>query len=460
MPCPEGVALRDLRGIFPIPRPFLANNPTLCLKRKPGTVESSGQVAVIRLVKSDDRPTRVKAEHLSILSSPTNNRFVPYTGPVVFRETIEARYRFPYWRKCRVFHLENLEIPRDHKYILIRCSLPGENADFSNEKGNIIELLGYNGEILPNTLSPGQVSLDEHTGFYHSELQKQLVRYLKVPEVQAEINEPQKMQEHYRDFYSFGEYNPADLITLDKEGSVAVACGKPDFLLGILSPVYPEVREHWLEMVRFCLDRDVDGINLRISNHTFSTESWEYGFNDPVLEATGGKTGFHSVSRINGNAYTGFLEEVSKLLKARKKLLTIHLETNLLIPDDRGKISSYPYNFEWQWEKWVKEIGDAFEIRGIFQVRPWNLQKAIDTFSAATRTARKPLYLQGDFHGMAFDGPFDCTRAEIDVVNNHSGLDGYVFYETANITRINDEGRVEGSPEVAEILKQYSFREK
>jgi hypothetical protein len=146
-------------------------------------------------------------------------------------------------------------------------------------------------------------------------------------------------------------------------------------------------------------------------------------------------------------------------VKNRKKSLSIHLETNLLIPDDRGKISSYPFNFGWQWEKWVKEIGDEFEIRGIFQVRPWNLQKAIDTFSAATRAAGKPLVLQGDFHGMAFEGPFDCTRAEIDIVNNHPGLDGYVFYETANITRINDEGGVEGSPEAAELLRHYSSGE-
>ena len=456
MPCPEGVAIRDLRGIFPMPRPFLASNPTLCLKRKTGTYEYSGPVSAIRLVKSDDRPTRVKAEHLSILTSSTNNRFVPYNGPVVFRETIEPRYRFPYWRKCRVLHLENLEIPRDHRYILIRCSLAGENADFSNEKGTIVELFGPDGKMIPNTLSTGPVSLDKHADFYQSKLQKQLVRYLKLPEVQAEINDPQKMQEHYRDFYSFGEYNPGDFISLDKEGAIAVACEKPDYLMGILSPVYPEVREHWLDLVRFCLDHDVDGINLRISNHTFSTESWEYGFNEPVLEATGGKTDFHSVSRVNGNAYTGFLEETRKLVKGRKKSLAIHLETNLLIPDDRGKISSYPYNFDWQWEKWVKEIGDEFEIRGVFQVRPWNLQKAIDTFSAATGAVGKPLYLQGDFHGMAFDGPFESIKAETDIVNNHPGLDGYVFYETANITRINDDGEVEGSPEAAGILTQFS----
>ncbi len=120
-------------------------------------------------------------------------------------------------------------------------------------------------------------------------------------------------------------------------------------------------------------------------------------------------------------------------------------------------LSSDPYNFEWQWETWVKEIGDAFEIRGIFQVRPWNMVKVIDIFSAATRNVHKPLYLQGDFHGMTFDGPFASSEAEIEMVKNHPGLDGYVFYETANITRLNDNGQLEGSSGIEDILKKSTF---
>ncbi len=133
--------------------------------------------------------------------------------------------------------------------------------------------------------------------------------------------------------------------------------------------------------------------------------------------------------------------------------LTIHLETDLIIPEDRpGKTGLSSCNFEWQWKRWIEEIGDAFEIRGVYALRPWNLAKAIDLYSEATRQVHKPLYLQGDFHGMTFDGPFDSTRSEIDLVKQHDGLDGYVFYETANITRIDEAGNVEGSGAVAEIL--------
>jgi hypothetical protein len=264
------------------------------------------------------------------------------------------------------------------------------------------------------------------------------------------------MQEHYQDYYAFGEYNPADWTTLDKEGYVAAVCGKPEYLQGQQNPVYPEVREHWLNMVRFCLDRGVDGINIRHSSHVLSPERWEYGFNEPVLKASNGKTDFSVVSRINGEAYTLFLEEVRKLVKSRGKALTIHLEPELLMSDDRpGKLSSYPFNFEWQWEKWVKEIGDEFEIRGIFQLRPWNMDKAINIFGKLARESGKLICLQGDFHGMSFEGPFDSVDAELKLVKQHKYLDGYIFYETANITRLNDIGEVEGSCQAANILKRF-----
>lgn len=455
---PKSGAYQDLRGIYPNMRRFEALNPTLSLKRKPGTYEYSEPVSAIRLIKSDNRPTRVKAEHLSIYTSATNNRFVSYNGTVSFRETIERRFRFPYWKQCRVLHLENLKIPEGHNYFLVRCSLADEKGDFSNEKGSILELVGTCGNILPHALSSGPVRLEDHDHFYQSKLLLKVLPYLQAPEVQAEISNPQQMKEHYRDFYSFGEYNLTDITTLDKEGHVAVACGKPEYIAGQLHPIYPEVREYWLNMIRFCLDRGVDGINLRTSNHTLSPESWEYGFNDLVLKTSKGKTDYPTIHKINGDAFTLFLREARNLVKSRKKSLTIHLETELIIPDDRGKLSSLPYNFEWQWETWIKEIADELEIRGTYGFRPWNFAKALDVFGSVAKAENKPLFLQGDFHGMSFDGPFDCTEEEIKIVNNRDDLDGYVFYETANITRLNDNGEVEGSPGIADLLDKSFFR--
>lgn len=455
MPCPSGSsAYQDLRGIFPSMRRFEAKNSDLCLKRKPGTFEVTEPVTAIRLVKSDDRPTRVKAEHLTIYTSATNNHFEFYDGPVSFKETVERRFRFPYWKHCRVLHLENLKVPEEHRYFLVRCSLADGKGDFTNEKGNIIELAGMNGNQLPHTLSTGPVHYDDHAEFYNSKLKRKVIPYLKVPEVLQEIDDRQKMEEHYRDYYAFGDYNVADFLTLDQTGSVAAVCGKPECIAGQLHPIYPEVRKYWLDMVRFCLDRGVDGVNIRMANHTGSPEPWEYGFNELVLKKSGGKTDYVTVSKINGDSYTQFLREVRDEVKSRKKSLTVHLEVELIIPDDRGKLSSLPFNFERQWEIWINEIADELEIRGSYGFRSWNFAKAIDLYGAAAKAANKPLFLQGDFHGMAFDGPFDCTEEELKMVKNNPNLNGYVFYETANITRVNDDNSLEGSIVAGDILKQ------
>jgi hypothetical protein len=47
------------------------------------------------------------------------------------------------------------------------------------------------------------------------------------------------------------------------------------------------------------------------------------------------------------------------------------------------------------------------------------------------------------------------TKAELELVNKHDALDGYVLYETANFTRVNDEDKVVGSPELIKVLKNY-----
>ncbi|WP_236973609.1 hypothetical protein [Membranihabitans maritimus] len=462
MPFPEGTqALKDIRGIFPRTQSFVAANPDLCLKRRPGTYECNEEVATIRLVKSNDHPTRIKAENLTIMTSAANNRFVKYDGTVSFRETVEWRFGFPKWRQSRILHLEGLQIPEGHKYVVIRCSYADNKGDFSNENGNILELVGKSGKILPYTLSTGPVGFEKHQDFYRSKVLKKLIPYLQLPEVQAEIRDEQKMQEHYRDFYSFGRYNLTDWTTLDKDGFIAAVCGKPEYMQGVLHPIYPEVREHWMNITRFCLDRNVDGVNFRPSSHTESPEHWEYGFNKAAIDATGGKVDFSSISRANGNAYLQFLREAKELIKGRGKSMAHHLLAEMLVPDDRpGRLGPFSYNFEWQWETWIKEIVDELEFRGGFQLRPWNLKKALDIFSAKTQEAGKPLYLQGDFHGITFKGPYQSTDEELKLVKNYPGLDGYVLYETANFTRVNDNGKVEGSPEMIDVLDKFFIGKK
>ena len=453
----DSVAFKDLRGICPIASKYASEHPEMNLKRKPGTYEFDTVVKAIRLVKWNDAPTRIREEHLSIFTSPTNNEFVPYHGDVSFRETVEWRFRFPKWRRCRIIHLENLNIPAEHRYILIKSLLADGGGDFRNEKGNIIELIGANDEVIPHTLSTGPVDFETHDkALYQSRFMKQLVPYLRSPAVHEEMADEEKLRTHYENFYNFGRYELTDWMSLDGQGYIAAACGKPEYMAGNMHPVYPEVRRHWLDLVSHCLERGVDGINFRVANHTRISDHWDYGYNEPVLDASDGKTDYPTISRINGNAYTQFLREARELIKDRGKGLTIHLHAGMLITDERGRLPVLPPNFEWQWETWVKEIADALELRGSWTLRPWNLQKALDIFSNRTRAAGKPFYYQSDFHTMTNDeGRKHCKSYEVDLVKSHPGIDGFVLYETANYTHINHNGAIEVKPFLREALKPY-----
>lgn len=461
LPFPHGaVALRDLCGIRPVARPFVARHPHLCLKRRPGTYEAHGPITAVRLVKGDDQPTRLRPEHLSLCTSASNNRFEPYNGPLSIRESVEWRPSYPKSRDCRILHIEGLELPGHHRYLLVRCALAGDEGDFTNERGSLVELVGTGGTNMPCILSTGPVEYDLHRQKYlEGPLSKRLVPYFQLPEVENELFDPARGREHYRDFYGFREHRKTtEPYTLDKEGYVAVACGKPEYMLGNLHPIYPEVREHWLDMVRYCLDRGVDGVNIRHSNHTQSPEDCEYGFNEPVLEATGGDTSYPAIRRVNGDAYTRFLRETRELVKKQGKSLTIHLYAQMLAPDDRPTHLNYlPPNFEWQWETWVKEIADDLELRGVWTLRASNLRQVLDTFSAVARAAGKPLHFEANQKELTFAGPYEFTGREIDMVKEHPGVAGYVLYETATITRTNEAGEIEGSPDLANLIKTQFF---
>jgi hypothetical protein len=460
LPFPDGaVAMRDICGIHPHAQTFIARHPHLCLKRKPGTYEFTGPVISIRLVKNDDLPTRIKPEHLSLLTSTGNNRFLQYKGPLSFRESTEWRPSFPKGKQCRILHFEGLMIPENHKYILVNCSIADNQYDFTNERGKIIELEGHDGKKIPSTLSAGPVDYNSLRDEHLQSLGSKFTPYFQLPEVQTELNDQEKWQEHFKDYYSFyDDYRSLGMITnpytLDKEGYIAVVCGKREYMLGNLHPIYPEVRHHWLDMVRYCLDRGVDGVNFRHANHVRAAEYWNYGFNDPVIEAAGGKTDYASIMRINGDAYTQFLQEARDLIKSYGKSITVHLHPQMLVADDRGRLGTLPPNFEWQWEKWVKEIGDDFELRGTFTLRPWNLEIVADTFGSATRAANKPFYFQGSGKELSFRGPNQRTREELEFLRNYKGFDGFVLYETAAYTKMNEKAILEGSTDIEAVINE------
>ena len=143
------------------------------------------------------------------------------------------------------------------------------------------------------------------------------------------------------------------------------------------------------------------------------------------------------------------------MVKSRDKSIIIHLYSQMLMPDDRiGRTNYLPPNFEWQWETWIREIADELEFRGAWTLRPENLRQVLETFAAKTSSANKPFYFQGNMKELGFQDPFQyrVTRGELEMVQNKPAFSGFVLYETANFTRINENAELEGSTGLEKIL--------
>jgi len=54
-----------------------------------------------------------------------------------------------------------------------------------------------------------------------------------------------------------------------------------------------------------------------------------------------------------------------------------------------------------------------------------------------------------------FDGPYPGLAREMDWVRKHPDVTAYNLYETANFSRFNKDGRFEGSPDMAELVRHH-----
>ena len=452
----EGVPLLDEPiGLGRAVRPFVAAHPEMRMARRPDAdVEPGGRVAAVRLIKNDDAPAPFGPEDLSLWTSPRNGGFTRYDGPVSFSESCRPWSGYPYDdRQCRVVTLGGLELPADARFFVVRCEKRSGEGDFANAIEDLAELVNEDGRVIPSM--PGWARLDAEALFERTSILARLgmCRYSRRPEVRDLLQDRERFLAACEGMFVFDSW--WEDVALDQVGEVAVTRGKPRHVYGVLNPVYPEVREHWLDEVRSCIDRGVDGVNFRVANHNRPYEPWSYGFNEPTLERSKRPGNAAEAARINGEAYTRFLREAADLLHANGKEIGVHVHGLVFRHNDRAANNSpLPRNIEWQWEVWLREIADYVEFRGANMLRPENVREVVDRIGVVAREAGIPFIYQCARSGgiVHFDGPHPGLEREIEWVRERPDVTFYNLYETANFTRMDAEGRFEGSPAVAELV--------
>ena len=148
-------------------------------------------------------------------------------------------------------------------------------------------------------------------------------------------------------------------------GLVGFAQGKNEYLPGTVSEVYPEVHRLWDGWVDRILETGVDGIDIRVSSHgSLVDEPWEYGFDDPVVDAYRMK--YHrdpwstdedlkQFARLRGQHYTSFMRRTSNRARSMGRKMQAHIHTEAFRPDIlHGQIMGFPSNTHFAWQDWMR----------------------------------------------------------------------------------------------------------
>ena len=452
----------DENGLLHSVRTFVAENPHCRIARRKGDGEDpGGTLAEVRLVKFDESDIAFSPADITFWYSETNGNFRPFNRPLETAISKEWRLGYPYHdRLSTILHFKGFDLPEGVKYIEVRCSKCGKTGSFSNHIESIVELVNDRGQIIPcapSTLNPRPEAIYKRAKAL-SDLG--MSAYLRKPEVKARL---ESFEAFHRDFQakSKGMYSfepQWEIFTLDREGAgvIAVCRGKPMCHPTALHPIYPEVRKHWLEEVQYCIDRGVDGVNIRISRHGGMNEPWAYGFNEPVMEKLANKDDVYEAAVVNGQAFDAFMQEAADLLHGKGKQMGVHLCGLILRGPDRVMATTKPGNFVWNWERWVREFADYAEFHKTNFFKFHHAKEIIDHFSHVVREAGKPfIYQSGQSAEVTrYQGPHRFLGFEMEWVKRHPHITCYNLYETASFFRINEKGAYEGSPDIRELVKE------
>ncbi|MCA1809465.1 MAG: hypothetical protein LC725_08465 [Lentisphaerae bacterium] len=328
-------------------------------------------------------------------------------------------------------------------------------AAFVNAVEQIVEMVNPHGAPIPCTPALRPMNAEAIHKRLSCCVALGLTRFARRPEAQTLLADREAFLVRCEGMYRFdaGWEN----ASLGEGDAMVVARGKVRARTGAMHPIYPEVRAAWLDQVRFCIERGVDGVNFRAANHNQVYEPRFYGFNPPVVERMTHPGNFAEAERINGDAYTKFLREAAALLHDAGREIGVHVHGLMLRYADRApNINMVPLNFEWQWETWFKEFADYAEYRGAFFFRPENQRYVADRIGFAARAAGIPLAYQSLRGGMVhFDGPHHSLAHEMDWVRSHPDVAAYNLYEMACFSRCNPETGFEGSRDMAELVRKH-----
>ncbi|MBL9215282.1 MAG: hypothetical protein JNG83_07390 [Opitutaceae bacterium] len=417
--------------------PFVRDHPELRIKRRTDDLPdgvATATVRTIRLTKKDAAPTRLTAEHLQIWTSPNNHRYQPKPVPFACRETVEPsprEVRDQHGRvltragdPVRVLTLTGLELT--DRYILVTTDFAGGTPDFSNSGLALLTALDAQGREIPGVFaSGGTVWAANLVDFRTSGL---IFDYgWGAAEVVLDAANRKADRIATADL-------PLDAAEANgRQGFIAFARGRNQYLPGALCETEPRVQAFWLQCLDDIIAAGVDGVDFREENHSTHTDHPEdYGYNDVVLAKARARSGDlrRAIAAVRGEAYTEFLRECHRRLARSGKPLRYNLQLDFFRPDPpANRRLAYPANIDFQWRRWIDEgIIDA----AIMRFFSYPFAALYDDAVAQEMIARSRARGLPVTVNRYIETPGDQLAAEVRRTQADGRFSGFIFYEAAS----------------------------
>jgi hypothetical protein len=398
---------------------FPAAHPELCMRRR--TSPRAGKRPAQLLIRSRrDLPTDA-ADHIEISVSDDNASYRPYLGYLA----IEVN-----GREIRVSGLSIKE-----EFFVLAFS-PALAAHIQNTLPLLAELRDEDDVLLEFTY--GIAPRLRWTGEYHLDSGFEYLPF----------------KEHGLNFDCAGHGVPSALWNSRRRqlelfsptisyNVLGFAMNGNTHIPAILSEAEPGAHAWWLSSICEMLDAGVDGIEIRMSNHSNIIDWSLFGFNPPLVEEyrrrygidiTTDEFSLEKFRALRGEFFTSFLRQASELVRSHGKQFHLHIEDTYQGPASEP----CPMDIAMPWREWIEErICDAVTLKAL---NPWSNDTAFGREVIASCHAQGIPVSFSPFIHSAF-----LSEHKNELLSSYlsSSYDAFNFYEFATLIKFTPQGEVE-----------------
>ena len=470
-------SLTCIGGVYERTDPWVLAHPHMRVKGRTADLPAdldSIPVERIELRQQHMSPIRIRQQDLQIWTSADNRGFTRKDVQFTVSESVESCSRevrdvlgnrvTAKGESVRALQIDGLHLL--DRFIAVTTSLEGGEGTFRNTAVEMVRGYGPGGVPLPIVVASHKSTWQAPRDFRGDPLEFDCGH--GDIDVCLDVDHGNVYCPHCceRGFTDCMQGPIHDDTAICRDGVIAFARGRNEYLSGSLSEGYPEVREYWLSWVKECMAAGVDGLDVRISNHSCWTNNPEqYGFDEPVVREYEERYGVDpsvesfdaiKLGNLRGELYDSFLTSAKELLAGAGKKLQLHLEVESFRADAaQARSRSRPGNITFNWQRWLQRgLADEATLMAV----NWTPEKVLNDVvgEAMVREAAAtsvPLHLR-HFIALSRDGQTHAER--LAYAAQFGGLSGYNLYEAAAFYEnesLDGEGGFQWHPGLSEAVR-------